>query len=253
MIPVQQIVLANTFSHWLVQTNLLANLMTSNVVTVGGTGPTGNASVNGAYICKTLVANVIQAGGANLDIQSTVVTINVSSKFVAYGNVAINGIFTANTLTVTNSNTVGNAVFGTNTIFVYSNGSIGVGMANTANGTICVNGSIWATGDISGFQSSDVRLKKEIENIDPANALYLLGQLVPIEFQWNELADQSRYTIAGKAREAGVLAQDMLGANRNLVSKRPDGYYAVNYIGIIPYLISAINNLSERIKVLEAR
>lgn len=61
-VAVANISLANTFGHWVNQTNQLADAMSTVVITIGGNN-VGNAVLQGTFTATTLVANVISGSG----------------------------------------------------------------------------------------------------------------------------------------------------------------------------------------------
>lgn len=117
----------------------------------------------------------------------------------------------------------------------------------TFNGSsLYVDGDITATGDITGFYTSDERLKENIVRID--NALAKVNSLSGVTFNWNELSPGKDVLL----REAGVLAQQVKEVLPEAVTMRDNGYYAVNYDRIIPLLIEAIKELKAEVEILKS-
>ena len=83
------------------------------------------------------------------------------------------------------------------------------------------------------FQSSDKRLKKNIENIDITK-----GDIELVQFNWKE---------SGK-RGYGVIADDIEKIYPDVVTTRKDGFKQVNYIEALTIKIA---QLEEKIKELE--
>ena len=125
-------------------------------------------------------------------------------------------------------------------------GPIQVG-ASTVNGGLTVTGDINAAGDITGFYLSDQRLKTNVEKIP--DALNKVNALTGVTFDWNALARESR--PARTKREAGVLAQEVEKVIPEVVNTRLDGYKAVDYDKLVPLLIEAIKELSDKVERLE--
>jgi hypothetical protein len=91
------------------------------------------------------------------------------------------------------------------------------------------------------FQSlSDANKKTNINNID--NALNIVENINGVTFDWKESGLPS----------AGLIAQDVEKYLPELVSEN-DGIKSLNYNGVIGVLVEAIKELSDRIKVLEAK
>ena len=102
-------------------------------------------------------------------------------------------------------------------------------------------------GDITAFQSSDLRLKENIKPIEGA-----LSKILGISgntFTWTEASDE----ITGQSGDdTGVIAQEIeaLGLP-GLVTERSNGYLAVKYERLVPLLIEAIKELNAKVEDLE--
>ena len=120
-------------------------------------------------------------------------------------------------------------------------GSIGVG--ETASG---VPGEVRATGDITAFYSSDIRLKENIQPIQ--NALQKVESISGNTYDWKEGYDEIH---SHKGNDVGVIAQEIEEILPQIVTNRDNGYKAVQYEKIIPLLIEAIKELSVKIRELE--
>lgn len=105
-----------------------------------------------------------------------------------------------------------------------------------------VNNNIVATGEITAFGASDIRLKSNIKQID--SALDFLGKVKTYEFDWNEKA-LSLNPLKAK-RGAGVIAQEMSLLDNNFVHSIYGDYLGVDYERFIPYLIGGVNELSKK-------
>ena len=123
----------------------------------------------------------------------------------------------------------------------YQFNSIGVGTAPSTT-----TGEIRALGDITAYYSSDIRLK---ENIIPIpNALEKVNQISGNTYDWKEGYDEIH---SHKGNDVGVIAQEIEQILPQIVTNRDNGYKAVQYEKIIPLLVEAIKELSEKIKQLE--
>ena len=120
-------------------------------------------------------------------------------------------------------------------------GSLGIG--TTASGN---SGEIRATGDITAFYSSDIRLKENIQPIQ--NALEKIESISGNTYDWKDGYDEIH---SHKGSDVGVIAQEIEEILPQIVTNRDNGYKAVQYEKIIPLLIEAIKELSDKIKVLE--
>lgn len=85
---------------------------------------------------------------------------------------------------------------------------------------------------------SDKRVKHDIEKIDAKLALDKIVKLHPKTWKWNGID-----AVTG----AGVVAQELQETLPNLVHDN-EGILTVNYPGLIPYLIGAVQDLNERVE-----
>lgn len=107
-------------------------------------------------------------------------------------------------------------------------------------------GEIRATGDITAFYSSDIRLKENIQPIE--NALEKVESISGNTYDWKDGYDEIH---SHKGNDVGVIAQEIEQILPQIVTNRDNGYKAVQYEKIIPLLIEAIKELSNKVKVLE--
>ena len=132
------------------------------------------------------------------------------------------------------------------------NGNVGIGKTPAANRALDVNGGVWAN---NVQLTSDERLKKDIKPLsDEKERLYLLRgksyikTLLPTDIKdvrYNENGEE--YSMEEKKEtiefsEYGYLAQELKEVFPDLVSQDSEGYYAVNYIGLIPVIIEALKD-----------
>jgi hypothetical protein len=104
------------------------------------------------------------------------------------------------------------------------------------------------TGDITAF-ASDIRLKTNIEPIE--NALDKVCKLHGFTYNFNDLAYSLGFT--SNQRIAGVSAQDVQAVLPEAVKPAPANpdYLTVQYEKLVPLLIEAIKELSNRLDKLE--
>jgi hypothetical protein len=118
-----------------------------------------------------------------------------------------------------------------------------LGIGTTASTTA---GEIRATGDITAFYSSDIRLKENIQPIQ--NALEKVESISGNTYNWKEGYEEIH---SHKGNDVGVIAQEIEQILPQIVTNRDNGYKAVQYEKIIPLLIEAIKELSARVNRLE--
>ena len=214
----------------------------------GFTGPlTGNSSSASNVAVTESDANtthgVLFADGTGTSVavlRDNQFTFNASSNqlTIASGNIQCSG----------NGN-----VFGNTTIDDLTADSLNVtdSTASTSNSTgaircsggVGIAGDLNVGGDITAFATSDERLKDNIEPIP--NALLKIKRISGNTFDWNEESGK-------EGSECGVIAQEIesLGLP-GLVTTRDDGHKAVRYEKLVPLLIEAIKELTERVQELE--
>jgi hypothetical protein len=130
-------------------------------------------------------------------------------------------------------------------VWNYTNRFLGIGGVNPNYPVHIVNEnggvSIYANYDIIAF--SDARVKTNIRGIP--DALAKVNAMRGVTYERIDLESSDRFM--------GVIAQEVLPYAPEVVYQKPDGTYAVAYQNLVGLLIEAINELTERVKSLEAR
>ncbi|NCB96562.1 MAG: hypothetical protein EOM35_08970, partial [Negativicutes bacterium] len=112
-----------------------------------------------------------------------------------------------------------------------------------------VSGNIVATGEITAYSASDVRLKSDIQPL--SNSLCLIEQMNPVSYTWNDMA-KSLNPYKGDGRDFGLIAQELECVMPELVHTIYGGQYkSIDYIKIIPHLIVAIKQLKMEVDHLK--
>jgi uncharacterized coiled-coil protein SlyX len=145
------------------------------------------------------------------------------------------------TLVSGSSQILGGSTIHSSSVGNYQFNSIGVGTAASTTA-----GEIRATGDITAFYSSDIRLKENIQPIQ--NALEKVESISGNTYDWKEGYDEIH---SHKGNDVGVIAQEVEEILPQIVTNRDNGFKAVQYEKIIPLLIEAIKELSAKINRLE--
>ncbi len=108
-------------------------------------------------------------------------------------------------------------------------------------------GNFLATGEITAYSASDIRLKT---NIYPLDGLACIDKLRPVEFDWTSEARK----LSGDNRQhgRGLIAQEV----KNVLPDAVGNIYNSEYLGIqyekfIPILIAAVRQLSVEVKRLK--
>ena len=114
-------------------------------------------------------------------------------------------------------------------------------------GGLGVEGNIFAGGDLVAFNSSDIDLKQDISPI--SNALDMINSLTGNTFAWKKEAN----VFGNEGMDTGIIAQEVeaLGLP-GLAKRRGDGTLGVRYDRLIPVLIEAVKELTDKVKSLES-
>jgi hypothetical protein len=123
-----------------------------------------------------------------------------------------------------------------------------VNSASTTVFSVFDGGNAELSGSLS--QSSDQRLKTNIQSLDASSSLSFIEQLNPVTFNW---IDPNQTT----SLQLGFIAQQVQQIFPNLVSTTsataltPGGTLSLNYIGLISPIVSAIQQLSADVASIE--
>jgi RNase H-fold protein (predicted Holliday junction resolvase) len=119
------------------------------------------------------------------------------------------------------------------------------------------DGDVFTTGM---YNSSDIKLKKNFEK--PENILQKINKLNPLNYEYK--IDEIKYLNLPGGKQNGFIAQELEEVFPELVKeiKKPkdvkkmseglETFKAVNYVGLIPILTKAIQELNEKVETLEA-
>jgi len=122
-------------------------------------------------------------------------------------------------------------------------GSIGVGVAPNAT-----DGRIDASNDIVAYSTSDIRFKENTQRIP--NALDKVNTLSGNTFTWKP--DPELTKLHGfEGNDVGIIAQEIEAILPDIVTTRDSGYKAVKYEKLVPLLIEAIKELTNKVNKLE--
>ena len=107
--------------------------------------------------------------------------------------------------------------------------------------------SLQVKGDITAFHSSDKRLKQNIVTIQ--NPLEKIKGIGGYTFEWIP----SKGIHSNKGDDVGIIAQEVEEIIPEIVTTRENGYKAVKYEKLVPLLIEAIKELSNKVEHLETQ
>jgi len=138
-----------------------------------------------------------------------------------------------------------------NAFLIRASGGVGIGTSNPAY-KLDVVGDINASGSVrsNGFTlSSDARFKTNVVTLN--HALDALLNLRGVSYDW----DRAKFPEKnfGEGKQVGFLAQEIEKIFPHLVMTAPDGYKAVNYVGVIPVLVEAVKTLKKENDIMKAK
>jgi len=220
-------------------------------------GSTANGAINNFTILSSF--NVVGVSTFESIVQSTNCTngavvvaggVGIGGNLNVCGNGTISGLLDVNGGATIDNIQIG--VTGDNEIDT-STGNLTIDSAGgtttiddnlTVNGTLTFNGDLNVTGDITAFYTSDQRLKDNIVAIE--NPLAKVLSISGNTYNWNEKSGK-------EGNDVGVIAQEVLEVLPEAVTTRDNGYLAVDYQKLVPLLVEAIKELSDKVKQLESK
>lgn len=114
-----------------------------------------------------------------------------------------------------------------------------------------VKGNILATGEVTGFTSSDRRLKKNIRPI--SKAADIIRRLRPVQFNWNKKAVELNSAKDTRRLNYGLVAQEVETVLPDIVHEIYGEYMSVDYEQVIPILVMMCQELSRENSKLKQR
>lgn len=193
--------------------------------------------------------------GQSVDLASSSISQELDVGNVLFGSGLYNGSTASSVPT-----TAGKIAVGTSTPYARlsvwgidaASSTLALNVVNSASTTVF---SVFDGGnaELSGTltQSSDERLKTNIQSLDASDTLALIDELNPVTFNWID-PNQSNGT------QVGFIAQQVQQIFPELVSTTsataltPGGTLGLNYIGLISPIVSAIQALSGEVQNLVA-
>jgi hypothetical protein len=242
-----------------------SNLTPLEIIDTGASGHTftlGTITGAGTFDIRDITATggptrlTIDAKG-NLGIASTspFATLAVNPTAGAASNQFVVGSSTATSFIINNSGNVG---IGTTTSYSRltvwgpdaASSTLAFSVVNNASTSVFAvfdGGNAQLSGTLT--QSSDQRLKTNIQSLDASSSLAAIDTLNPVTFNWID-PDQ------GSGPQVGFIAQDVqkifpeLVATTSATALTPSGTLGLNYIGLISPIVSAIQAISGEVQNL---
>lgn len=150
--------------------------------------------------------------------------------------------------TFSGATTANNEYVGHERMRIALNGNVGIGTQfPRTDAKLDVAGNIYMNGEL--VNASDARFKKDIQTIS-ADAVARLGKVRGTTYQFRtEEFKKKNFT---KGKQLGFIAQELKVLFPELVKQDSEGYYSVNYTGLIPVMVEAIKKQQQKINALEA-
>ena len=143
--------------------------------------------------------------------------------------------------------------FNDNTKFQTTNTGVSVtgnvvASGNISGSSVSSSGDILADGDVVAYNSSDMRLKNNLQVIE--GALDKIDGIAGYEFDWN---DKSPGWARQRGHDVGVVAQEVQKIHPEIVEERKNGYLGVDYKRLVPLLIQSIKELKQEVEELKKK
>jgi len=103
--------------------------------------------------------------------------------------------------------------------------------------------SLVAVGNVFGqnfIPTSDIRLKENIKPLDENYGLSVINRLNPVSFYWKDKSNWAN-------KDYGFIAQDVQEVLPDLVIKKKDGMFGLNYDGLIAPIVKSIQEQQKEI------
>jgi hypothetical protein len=188
-------------------------------------------------------------GSSELTIQAYSAT--ASGTLLGVTAAKLKAIFDNSSTANTNGLLIGTS--GANPLYFSVNGAERARISSTGGFSIGTTadpgaGALYATGNITAYYSDD-RLKTRLGNIE--NALDKVKTLTGFYYEANQTAQDLGYK---PVREVGVSAQKVQEILPEVVAPAPidEQYLTVRYEKLVPLLIEAIKELTDKVEKLEA-
>jgi hypothetical protein len=151
-----------------------------------------------------------------------------TGSIVSSGNIGIGTTTPYSRLTVWGPDTASTTVFQV------------VNSASTTAFAVYDNGNATYAGSI--FQSSDQRLKTNVQSLDASSSLSLIDRLNPVTFNWIDSDKGTTPQLGFIAQEVQKIFPDLVSTT-SATSLTPDGTLTLNYVGLIAPIIAALHHI----------
>jgi hypothetical protein len=207
-----------------------------------------NANVLRYQVVGTAQSHVFHAGTTELARLTGTGRLGIGTAAPAFpldvtGAARVSGSLTANDMTVSNV-TSPILTFPTNT-----NNFTLVNSSTTNVSRFDATGNFVTIGNITSFGSiSDERFKTNITDMDGKYVMNVLKKLRTVDFEWNDLIECKERV---GTKDWGLIAQEVREVMPDIVDVisglKKEDMMVIRYEKLIPYLLKAVQMLSERV------
>jgi len=132
------------------------------------------------------------------------------------------------------------------TFVITTAGNVGIGTTSPGSKLQVGNSGDGTSATANAWNTfSDIRLKENIKEINPEEALQDVLNLRGVRFNWKN--------DPGKEVKIGLIAQEVEKIIPEVVSTGSDGYKSVSYSNLVSVLIEAIKEQQKQIEELKLR
>ena len=209
------------------------------LVVSGGVGIAKNLNVGGVTTLGITSTTNLTSQQLNVSGITTVDSLNINTTGIGEGDIGSDG-GTDGIFGIYNTSNSGTFTFNAK-----NSGGTNIIILSLSSSSVTVDGDLNVTGDIAAFYVPSDRNWKD--NITPIpDALNKVLSISGNTFDWNEKSSQL-------GKDAGVIAQEIQEVLPEAVIEREDGHLSVSYTKIVPLLIEAVKELSQKIDKLQQK
>jgi hypothetical protein len=209
------------------------------LVVSGGVGIAKNLNVGGTTTLGITSITNLTSQQLNVSGITTVEGLNINTTGISEGDIGSDG-GTDGIFGIYNTSNSGTFTFNAK-----NSGGTNISILSLSSSSVTVDGDLDVTGDITAFYVPSDRNWKD--NITPIpDALNKVLSISGNTFDWNEKSSQL-------GKDAGVIAQEIQEVLPEAVIEREDGHLSVSYIKIVPLLIEAVKELSQKVDKLQQK
>lgn len=118
---------------------------------------------------------------------------------------------------------------------------------------LIVEGNVISKGEITAYTTSDMRLKKDIREVEYKESSFILSKVRPVKYKWNDKAFEFNANQRYKGEEYGIIAQELQAVVPCAIKTVFEEYMSIDYTRLIPPIIAVVNEHEKEIQRLKAK